>query len=129
MPLDIPGIAVAGLDKIWTVAESALSDATVKLNPFVTPAADGGSAVTTWGQSISCKVFKYDAATKDTDEIAKEQRGATARTVNTRIIVRASDLSGNVPNSDTQVVIGSETWEVHEVQHVPTEPFFILHCR
>lgn len=127
---DIVALAALGVDTAWSLTVSVQADATVKLTPTVTPAADGGSVTRTWAAEVACRVIKYDELEEDKDGGAsQEERGSSARRNRTVILVRGADLTGGIPDADTEVTIGADTWKVYEIERVPGDSIFILGCR
>lgn len=129
---DIVALAAAGIANAWALTVSVQVSATIKLAPVVTPASDGGSASIAWGHTLAAKpVIKYDETDEDEDGASTEEaRGSTVRRKHTVFLVRATDLpTGVIPNTDTQIIVGAQTWEIHVVERIPGDGMFILKSR
>lgn len=129
---DIVALANLGVRTAWELTVSIQVDATVKLAPVSTPAADGGTVTVVWGHTLAgLKLINYDDASEEKDgERTQEGRGSQVKQKLTVFLVRGIDVPA-VPNEETQVVVttGTVTWEVYRVERVPGDSLYILYSR
>lgn len=126
---DIVALVALGVENVFALTVSIQVDATVKLNPVSTPAADGGSASVAWGEEFTGKVIAFDDTSEDKDgEQSVEARGNTVKRRKRTFLVKGADLTA-VPNEETDVVEAGESWNVFKVERVPGDALYILYAR
>jgi len=123
MALDIPAIAASGVATAWSVAESVLTDITVRQGPTPTydPATDETTIV--WADETTGK--KALLYLPKTEEVDAADHNAFVEGRMKFMLVRVADFPDPILN-DSEVEIDSVIWQVKSNQPDPSNTINVL---